>query len=293
MTLDFINSLDNRETAIAVWLCIAIAMMLYNKDVRKSLLYVLKAFFVRQIIASVFLMALYIFIMVLFLSWVGIWNESQFKATLIWSITVGLILLFRVNKISEDKTFFAKAIRENFKLTIIIDFIINLHVLSFWIELILLPIFVLIAAVLAIAETDEKYIVVQKLMNNIAAYIGLSLLAYACWQVYIHFNQIATFETIRSFIIPILFSVLYLPFIYFAIVYIAYENVFVRLQFVIKDTSLHSYTKRQLLFNFIFNVQLLPIWLKTAWSRNLDTQSDIMNLIMEIKQFERKNEGDE
>lgn len=293
MTLDFIKSLDNREIAIIVWLCIAIAWMIYNKDIRKSLLYVLKAFFVKQIIVSIFLMALYIFIMVLFLSWVGIWNESQFKATLIWSITVGLILLFRVNKISEDKTFFAKAIRENFKLTIIIDFIINLHVLSFWIELILLPITVLIAGVLAIAKTDEKYIVVQKLMNNIAAYIGLSLLAYACWQVYVHFNQITTFETLRSFIIPILFSILYLPFIYIAIVYIAYENVFVRLQFVIKDTSLHSYAKRQLLLNFIFNTQLLPIWLKTAWNRNLDTQSDIMNLIMEIKQFERKNEGDE
>ncbi|MGA9045267.1 hypothetical protein [Sulfuricurvum sp.] len=293
MTLDFIKSLDNRETAIAVWLCIAITWMIYNKDVRKSLVDVLKAFFVKQIIASTFLMALYIFIMVLFLSWVGIWNDSQFKATLVWSITVGLILLFRVNKISEDKTFFARAIRENFKLTIIIDFIINLHVLSLWIELILLPITALIAGVLAIAETNEKYIVVQKLMNSIAAYIGLSLLAYACWQVYVHFNQITTFETLRSFVIPILFSILYLPFIYIAIVYIAYENVFVRLQFVIKDTSLHSYTKRQLLLNFIFNTQLLPIWLKTAWSRNLDTQSDIMNLIMEIKQYERKNEGDE
>jgi hypothetical protein len=143
---------------------------------------------------------------------------------------------------------------------------------------------------MAIAETDEKYIVVQKLMNNIAAYVGLSLLVYACWQVYIHFNQITTFETLRSFIIPILFSILYLPFIYIAIVYIAYENVFIRLQFVIKDISLHSYAKRQLLLNFIFNTQLLPIWLKTAWSRNLDTQLDIMNLIKEIKQFERKNE---
>lgn len=290
MTLDFIKSLDNRETAITLWLFVVLTWMIYNKDIRKSLVDVLKVFFVKQIITSIFLMTLYILIMVLFLSWMGIWNESQFKATLIWSITVGLILLFRVNKISEDKTFFAKAIRENFKLTIIIDFIINLHVLSFWIELILLPITVLIAGILAISATDEKYVVVQKLMNNIAAYIGLFLLAYASWQVYVNFNKITTFETLRSFIIPILFSILYLPFLYFAIVYTAFENVFVRLQFVIKDVSLHNYTKRQLLLNFIFNTQLLPIWLKTAWSRNLDTHSDIKNLIMEIKQFELKNE---
>ena len=288
--LNFINNLDNRETAIAVWLCIAIIWMIFKKEVRTSLLYVLKAFFLKQIIISILLMVLYIFIMVLFLSWVGIWNESQFKTTLIWSITVGLILLFRVNKISEDKTFFANAIRENFKLTILIDFIINLHVLSFWIEFILLPIIVLIGGILAIAETDEKYLIVKKLMNNISAFIGLSLLAYASWQVYIHFNQVTTFETLRSFILPILFSILYLPFIYLAIVYIAYENVFVRLQFVIKDRSLHKYVKYQLLYQFAFNIQLLPIWLKAAWSRNLNTQADINDLIKEIKQGESNSD---
>lgn len=286
MILEFINNIDNRETALAVWLCIALAWMIYKNEVRKSLIIVLKTFFLKPILISIFLMSSYILSMVLLLSWIGIWNESQLKTTLVWSITVGLILLFRVNKISNDKTFFTKAIRENFKLTIIIDFIMNLNVLSFWIEFILIPIMVVITGVLAITERDEKYIDVQKLMTIIVSIIGWSLFVYASWQVYIHFNKIATLETLRSFIIPILFSILYLPFIYLAIVYMAYENVFVRLQFVIKDASLHKYAKQQLLLQLMFNIQLLPIWLKAAWTRDLNTQAEINDLIREIKQGE-------
>lgn len=286
MILEFINNIDNRETALAVWLCIALAWMIYKNEVRKSLIIVLKTFFLKPILISIFLMSSYILSMVLLLSWIGIWNESQLKTTLVWSITVGLILLFRVNKISNDKTFFTKAIRENFKLTIIIDFIMNLNVLSFWIEFILIPIMVVITGVLAITERAEKYIDVQKLMTIIVSIIGWSLFVYASWQVYIHFNKIATLETLRSFIIPILFSILYLPFIYLAIVYMAYENVFVRLQFVIKDASLHKYAKQQLLLQLMFNIQLLPIWLKAAWTRDLNTQAEINDLIREIKQGE-------
>lgn len=282
--LDFINDFDNRQIALIIWIFLILFWVTKNKNVRDALNALIKTFLTKPILMSIFSMVCYILIIVLFLHQFDIWDNSQLNATLIWSVTSAFSMFFKLNKINEDKMFFKKAIIENFKLTVLIDFIVNLNVFSLWFELIFIPCAFVLGAMIAISNRDEKHRLVEKLLNGIAIFLGFSLIIYSSWQIYIHFDEVCTLEKLRDFSVPILLSILYLPFVYFFALYSAYEEVFVILQFVIKDHTLHDYTKYLLITHFIFRRDLLHLWLKKSHFEDLKTKKDIYNFTKKIRQ---------
>lgn len=129
---------------------------LANKQVRQALINVLRALFVKAIIASLALMVLYVFVETRILSYVQLWEPSHLKATVVWSITVAVVMLVDIN-ISRDEHLFKKAALDNLKITVLLDFLVNLYVFSFIIELVFIPFTALIGGMLVIAESHEKY----------------------------------------------------------------------------------------------------------------------------------------
>lgn len=281
---DFINDFDNRQIALILWIFLILFWAIKNKNVRDTVKALIKIFLSKLILMSIFSMVGYILLMVFFLYKVDIWDSSQLNVTLIWGITSAFSMFFKLNKINEDKMFFRKAIIENFKLTVLIDFIVNLNVFSLWFELIFIPFTFVFGAMIAISNRDEKHRLVEKLLNGIAIFLGFSLIIYSSWQIYIHIDEFFTLQKLRDFSVPILLSILYLPFVYLLALYSAYEEVFIRLQFVIKDHNLHNYTKYLLITHFIFHKDLLHMWLKKSWHEELKTKKDIFNFTQKIRQ---------
>lgn len=281
---NFINDFDNRQLALILWIFLILFWAMQNINMRDSLKALVKTLLVKPILVGTFFMVSYISIIVLFLYKVDIWDKTQLNATLIWGITSAFSMFFKLRKINEDKIFFKKAIIENFKLTVLIDFIVNLNVFSLWFELIFIPCTFVLGVIIAMSNRDEKYKSVEKLLNGVAIFLGFSLIIYSSWQMYIHFDEFFTLQKLRDFFVPILLSILYLPFIYLFVLYSAYEEVFIRLQFVIKDQSLHSYAKYLLITHFIFHKDLLHVWLKKSWHEELKTKKDIFNFTQKIRQ---------
>lgn len=281
---NFINDFDNRQIALILWIFLIFFWVIKNKNLRDTVKALIKTFLSKPILMSIFSMVGYILLIVFFLYRVHIWDNSQLNATLIWGATSAFSMFFKLNKINEDKMFFKKAIIENFKLTVLIDFIVNLNVFSLWFELIFIPCTFMLGAMIAISSRDEKHKLVEKLLNGVAIFLGFSLIIYSLWQIYIHFDNFFTLQKLRDFTVPILLSILYLPFVYLLALYSAYEEVFIRLQFVIKDQSLHSYAKYLLITRFIFHKDLLHVWLKKSWHEELKTRKDVFNFTQQIRQ---------
>lgn len=271
-----LTNLDNRELALLYWMAAAFVWVLLTPAVRRSLGGVLKALSAKPILISLSLMVAYVWTEVMFLDAAGIWASNQLKATIIWAITTAAVMLFNINAIGEDEHFFRKAVRENFKLAVLVDFFVNFHVLPLVVEIVMLPFSALLTAMVAYCETDEeKYAVTKKFLSGVLVFLGIALLAYAFWITSKNVGEIGALETLRSLAVPILLSILYLPFIFLVVTYSAYENVFVRLQFVMQDASLRSYAKRRMLLRVRFNLPVLRIWLKSAWKRNFDSRRDV------------------
>ena len=270
-----ISSLDNREIAIGLWLIVALLFVLRNSDVRRAFAPVARALTAKPILIGIVLMVGYLTVEVKVLSLVGIWVPSQIKTTIIWAITVATVMLFTANSINEVEGHFCKAAKENFKFSVLVSFFVNLHVLPLIWELIIVPIGALAAAMLAVAEADEKYVPARKLLNGFLGILGMSLLGYALWKSCQNPRSLVEIEALRSLAIPVVLSLLFLPFIYLVVVYMAYENVFVRLKFVIRNKSLNKYAKKCLILHVRLRIPALHLWLKEAWSRELASREDI------------------
>ena len=114
----------------------------------------------------------------------------------------------------------------------------------------------------AVSELDSKNIQVTKILSNIINGTGLILFCYLIYKTIYSYEDFFTFETLTSLIIPLMITILFIPFIYFLALYSAYESFFVRL-----DSMCAKNTK----------VKLTKRYIKRIANINLDKLNRIMN----------------
>ncbi len=275
--ISLLQDFSNREVAIAIWIFIAIILVLSHSKIRNSFFQVIKAFFAWKLAISYLIMFAYITLIVLTLDAIGIWRMAHLSITILWVVCVAFIMLFQFSK-ANDPNFLKEAFKGNIIGLIVLEFLINLYVFDLWFELILVPVFVLIGGMIAIAETDEKYKMVKKLLDFIMSLIGLTFIGYASYKVVTDFKHFATLEHFETFYLPIVLSITFLPFVYFTALYAGYETLFIRLQFFVKDAAVLRYAKKKTIFAFNLN-----LWELNKWSEHINTSW----------RFKAKNEVDE
>ncbi len=276
------ETFDNRELAVAVWLLIFAVWGMANESVRGALKTVFKAAAAKSIVVVAFSVCVYTLFVVLLLKSLEIWNFSQLKPTIVWLVASALVTISTAHKIQNEEHYFSKAAKSNLKLSVVIDFLVNLHVFPFLAEFLLVPFGVLFGGVVAYTEHKPEYASAHKLANIVLAAIGTFAAIYALWQISANFSEFATVETLRSFAIPILLSLFFLPFIFALVVYMAYEVAFIRLRFVVTNRSLHLCGKAALIRYARLDLKALKGWRQTAWKENFQTCSDVRSSVQRI-----------
>ena len=114
---------NNREIALAIWLSVGIAFAASQPSVRDAFYGVWKAFFRRMILVPLGLMAVYIILIVLCLNETGLWDLGQLKNTILWSVLVAAVSMFRLPQIAEDEHYFRNALKDNFKVVAVLEFV--------------------------------------------------------------------------------------------------------------------------------------------------------------------------
>jgi len=260
-----IKNLSNREAAIAIWILVGLIWALTQKKIRKSLLLVVKSFFVWKLTISYIVMFSYIAIMLLVLHAVGIWSVAHITTTILWVVCVGFVMLFENSK-ANNESFFKNSIKDNLKVLVVLEFLINFYVFSLWIELLLVPVFGILGGLLGIAASNKQYEAVQKSLNYVMAIIGTFFIGYALYMTVSDFNNLFILNNFKSFILPVFLTIMFLPFIYFWALYANYETLFIRLQFFVRDKSLLSYVKKKTILAFRLN-----LWSLNNWSKYINT----------------------
>lgn len=278
----FIASFDNREIAAAFWILAALIAAAMHPKIRISMAGVLRAFFVRQILVGAFLLVAYFACVVLLLAQLGIWAPSQLKLTLLWIGTAGFLGLYSAAEVSEKPELISKAAKNTFQFTFVFEFFINLYRMPLVAEFIFVPLSVFLGALIAVSRLDKANRSVDRLLTGLAVSIGLAFLAYAAWKTIRYPSAITHIETFRSFVLPLVYSLLLLPFVWAVAVYAAYESTFVRLKFVVRDESLHPYIKQQLILRFRGNIRYLRAWFQSARYRTIATRKDVKDSIQSL-----------
>lgn len=280
---EFFLSFDNREIAVCVWGFVLIAWAARTPNVRSSIAKFVSAAFAKQIVVSVIIFTAYFVGFVWILSFAGIWAESQLKLTVFWFFSAGLAGLASAANASEGLTNVKEKIKGNFSISVFLDFFVNLYRMPLLAELLFVPFSALLGAVVAYSGFHDKYKNVETLGNRLMVIIGLVVLSYAVYSTAINYKEVFTIDNARALVLPIVFSFGISPIYFAGAVYVSYENVFVRIPFLIKDQSLHRYAKLSLVRAFKADTQCLQKWFRQARHENLESADAIDMSIAKVQ----------
>lgn len=225
---DFFKSLSTREISILVWSVIGIAVITIFGKSHKQLGQVIKAFFADKLVYCYVIIGAYLFLVLKVLSKTIFWEAYSFKDFTIWLIGFAMISFFSINKISTNSELIKRFLKI-FSATIIIDFIINFFTFELGWELIIIPAISFIAILQYFAEINKEkpeYEKVNSFLKWVLTIIGFSLLGYVIHKLYHNYNEILKINNVKSFLIPVILSVLYLPIILLFASVMKYENIF-------------------------------------------------------------------
>lgn len=286
--IEFYNLLSNREISILIWSFVICAVLIISsKGSFGKLLDVIKALFSKKFIPFYITFLVYFFIIILLLNKFSIWEFSLYKDFIYWFLTTGIVLFFNANNLNTIKDF-VKVILTATSLTIILEFIVGFYNFSLIWELILIPIVTFISLLSLVAEMkkdDPNTKVVANILKGILTIIGFGILIYGIYQLITNYTDFFTLSNLKSFLLPPIFTILFLPLIYFTVLYIKYERAFMNLRrykFLSEDRkkkiriSILKYANIN--FNYIENANKIIVFKK----KELQNETD-------IKSYLRKN----
>jgi len=274
-----LESIDNRDIALLFWLLVLLGWSLSKPAVRKSFGGLLRAITQRRLLVAFGLAAATTALLCYCLSLVGLWGPGQIKGSFFWFIAACIPSMMDIPKLSEDFGLFRKAALKNFELSVLVDFYINLFHAPLLIELIILPVAATLTAMLVLSEKREELKPVHGIVTNVLATIGLCWLAFQTYKLFTSFGDVRNLDTIRDFVLPLALNLAFLPMLALYAVYAAYDSVFARVPFVVKDPSLRSFAKFALVARCGVNYMRVNRWFKSAWHTKLDTRSAVWSSV--------------
>jgi len=277
---------SNRELSIIIWLTIFLVFSFTKKDVLKSFGHLISTFFQQKIIDTVLLMIIYVELLVLGLSLIGFWELPLLKDTILWTIFVGFLLLMKTNKINSEKSYLNSILKGSLKGIIIVVFIANFYNFSLVIELILIPIMTLIGISQVFTQDKPEYKLVEKLFNVITSFFGVVVLIYTIYRISQQFGEFANLMTLKVFLLPIILTILYLPFLYFVALWSLYEVMIIRLDSRLKKKKHKKFLKKQMFMTFLLNRKKLRKFQGEMGFETIMNKKDINRI---LKKFTKMN----
>ena len=274
--------INNRDLSIAIWLAMLIVWASSKKPIRQSLLHVAKAMTARVIIISLGAVVTYVALLVYILYAFRVWEIGNLKDSVLWFFGSAFVMFVHINRAGEDR-YFLEAVVDNLKLAAIIGFVLNLYVFSIWIELVLVPFLFILAGLIGVASSNSKHQEVEKLLTNVLALVGIVFLMFAVIGIAQDSRGFLSLDNLRDFLIPLLLSVGFLPFIYALGLYVLYDSIFSRMELFSSSPEIALHAKFSTFRAFNFNLSAVRSWSRGMGRLDLKAKSDIVEALKEFR----------
>lgn len=246
---EFFESLSNREISVLIWMFLffsPIAGVIIVKA-RKETFKLLKAIcneLTKMPFSGILLsFFIYVFLCLYSLYKVGFWDISLLKDTIIWVFGIGFVLLFKLPKV-ENTAYFKVLIKDTFKWFIIIEFITDFYTFNIWIELFIVPFFTLLVVMMDFTEKKKEHFMVYEAFGKFLGFAGTCLLLYIIYKTITQTHSLLTLNNFKSFLIPLILTVAYIPLIYIWALCDDYFCVFIRINAMVADKATNKKIKR-------------------------------------------------
>lgn len=156
-----------------------------HRRIRESFWKFVKIFFGRKLRILWGIIFLYVFGITLIFYHLSFWDNIYIKDIVVWFFFSGLVYCMNAVSREADEDYIRKVLKDNFKLTVILEFIISTFTFNIWVELVIIPVITVIVLMNVIAEQKEEYREVHKLLDIVLVLAGFWML-YETIKIGIH-----------------------------------------------------------------------------------------------------------
>ena len=236
--LQLFDLLNSREQAALVWIVVGAGLAFWKvPGIGAQLVVLTRSFLAPKLLLGIWIPATAFAVGVVYLaSRFGIWHETSLRETLYWYVGVALVLAGSATQAS-DIGQFRKLFGRVFKVTIAIEFLVNLYVFPLAVELVVIPLAILLVGMQVVAERDPKLAPARNLVTFVLASLGVVTLAFVFTSGVRDLDGLLTWVHFEQFVVPLALTVAFVPFVYLVALWSTYEQVFLRIDIYGRDTG--------------------------------------------------------
>jgi hypothetical protein len=162
------------------------------------------------------------------LMYIEFWEDEMIKDIFFWYLFAGFITIIKViPEVEKEKSQLSikSILLSSVKIYAFIEFFVSTYNFSLVKELFFVPVITSVVLLYEFSKQDIKYKITEVLFEKILMLIGFFLI-YLTYKYYsTNISQIDTLSLIKSFILPIILSILFIPILYSICLYSSYENI--------------------------------------------------------------------
>lgn len=240
---------STREVASIIYLVLFFAFIVIRSKDITLLTNLIRSALKKVFIIPILCLLAYAGLIIYGLQFVPLWNWILVKDVIIWVLFVATPICFKaaVNR-KKNQYPFKRMVIDNFIWSAILEFFIGAFTFSFLAEMFIVPAFSLLVLLQNHDRENEQYKSVNKLLDGMSVITGLILLGFTIDKAVKMIAQDGIVDVLVSFSIPIIFSVAFLPVVYFLAVKGQYHDLFVLVRIRNKDGEKTLSLKKRKIF---------------------------------------------
>lgn len=267
-----IDILSNREWAVVIWGLLFLTYVCRTRSVRTSIINVIKAFFAPKVILTFLITVSYISLSCWVFCRLNLWDMSMLKDTALYSAWSVAVIIRVIDE--RYKTTFKEIATEHIAVNAILLAIIDFYSFRLTTELILVPIIFFIAILELYSRKQEENKVVNKFLKVVMRIIYASLFAICVYKIIQEPTSLFSRDFINSLMLPIILTLLLLPYYYLLSLYAVYEQCLVILKVMSRgNVDEYKFRRNTLLKRCGLNLKRLKL-VKSNWRPALCETND-------------------
>ncbi len=111
---------------------------------------------------------------------VGLWRLSLWKPTVLWVLTSGIGMFFKLTEAKDHPSFFRDALRQTIGISVFVEFVANLQSFSLWVEIVTQMLGTLLILAKSASRNETYHATIAKITDS---YISLLVVSAIIWTV--------------------------------------------------------------------------------------------------------------
>ncbi len=226
-----------------VWIVLALAVALAIPSGRGIVIDGVKIAarpFVTVLLAATTLLAAAITIC---LAWFGYWRTPMIPATVAWFVGTAIVGTFSMGGVGELRRLAARTVA----LTAVVEFVSNAYTLPLPVELVIVPMVVALVTLASFADRRPEFAITRRPFKVLCVALFVGTLTPTIVYVVQHLGQLASAERAREFLLPLVLTVAFIPYLYLVRMVIAWQTALSMLKSLMQDRPSLLWTARRAL----------------------------------------------